>query len=217
MDDILIFCSGDQARVIADIIAVGDEYRLRGFTDDRPDLRGTTVRGYPVLGAIDDLPKLGIRAGIVGLGDNHHRAQIVERVTTLVPGFRFVTAIHPFSAIARDVEIGAGSVVMAGCTINTGSQLGTHTIVNTHCSIDHDGRMDDFSSLAPGVVCGGHVTIGAGSAVGLGASIVHGVTIGPESVIGAGAVVLASVPPDRVAYGNPCRIVRERVPGDRYL
>lgn len=35
-----------------------------------------------------------------------------------------------------------------------------------------------------------------------------GVTIGDNSVIGAGSVVTKNVPPNVVAVGNPCRVMR---------
>jgi maltose O-acetyltransferase len=46
--------------------------------------------------------------------------------------------------------------------------------------------------------------------VWIGGSVVvlPGVTIGARSSIGAGSVVTKSIPPDTLAYGNPCRPVR---------
>jgi len=61
------------------------------------------------------------------------------------------------------------------------------------------------------------VHIGAFTAVGLGASVIHEVTIGPHTVIGAGAVVLVEVPDHVVAFGVPARVVRARAEGEPYL
>jgi len=36
-----------------------------------------------------------------------------------------------------------------------------------------------------------------------------GVTIGDNTVIGAGSIVTRSIPANVVAYGNPCKVVRE--------
>ena len=51
--------------------------------------------------------------------------------------------------------------------------------------------------------------------VGAGATILPGVTIGKNSVIGAGSVVDRDIPPDVVAAGVPCRVLREIGPRDR--
>lgn len=45
--------------------------------------------------------------------------------------------------------------------------------------------------------------------IGGGAIIMPGVTIGDNVVIGAGSVVTGDVPDNVIAYGNPCRIIRE--------
>ncbi|MCM1054211.1 MAG: sugar O-acetyltransferase [Bacteroides sp.] len=53
------------------------------------------------------------------------------------------------------------------------------------------------------------VSIGSNVWIGAGAIIVPGVTIGDNSVIGAGSVVTRDIPPNTVAVGNPCRVLRE--------
>ncbi len=45
--------------------------------------------------------------------------------------------------------------------------------------------------------------------IGGGVVILPGVTIGQNSVVGAGSVVTRSMPPNSVAVGNPCRVIRE--------
>lgn len=39
--------------------------------------------------------------------------------------------------------------------------------------------------------------------------ILKGVTIGARSVIGSGSIVTRSIPPDCIAAGNPCRVIKE--------
>lgn len=51
--------------------------------------------------------------------------------------------------------------------------------------------------------------------LGAGVIVLPGVTIGENSVIGAGSVVTKDVPPNVVAVGNPCRVLREIGEKDR--
>jgi maltose O-acetyltransferase len=56
------------------------------------------------------------------------------------------------------------------------------------------------------------VTIRDGVWIGGGAIICPGVTIGENTVVGAGSVVTRDLPPDVLAAGNPCRVIRSIVP-----
>lgn len=53
------------------------------------------------------------------------------------------------------------------------------------------------------------VKIGNNVWIGTGAMIMPGVTIGDNCVIGAGSVVTKDIPNNVVAFGNPCRVIRE--------
>ena len=55
----------------------------------------------------------------------------------------------------------------------------------------------------------GPVTIGDNVWIGGGSIILPGVTIGEGTTIGAGSVVTRDIPPNVLALGNPCRIIRK--------
>ena len=59
------------------------------------------------------------------------------------------------------------------------------------------------------------VHIGANVWIGAGALIMPGVFIGENSVIGAGSVVTKDVPANVVAFGTPCRVIRDIGEHDR--
>ena len=59
------------------------------------------------------------------------------------------------------------------------------------------------------------VTIGNDVWIGGNVVILPGVTVGDNSVIGAGSVVTKDVPPDVIAAGNPCRVIRRITEADR--
>ena len=53
------------------------------------------------------------------------------------------------------------------------------------------------------------VMIEDGCWIGGGVIILPGITIGKGSVIGAGSVVTKNIPPDSLAAGNPCKVIRK--------
>ena len=65
---------------------------------------------------------------------------------------------------------------------------------------------DDFQftiSKASPVVIGNNVWIGGGTI------ILPGVTIGDNVTIGAGSIVTKSIRSNVLAYGNPCKVIKE--------
>lgn len=59
------------------------------------------------------------------------------------------------------------------------------------------------------------VRIGKNCWLGAGVIVVPGVTIGDNSVIGAGSVVTKDIPPNVLAVGTPCKVLREINERDR--
>ncbi|WP_353939028.1 DapH/DapD/GlmU-related protein [uncultured Vagococcus sp.] len=53
------------------------------------------------------------------------------------------------------------------------------------------------------------VNIGDNVWIGGGAIIMPGVTIGNNVVIGAGSIVTRDIPSNKIAFGNPCKIIRD--------
>lgn len=66
-----------------------------------------------------------------------------------------------------------------------------------------DGSFEFCKTQTAPVMIGDNVWIGGG------VIILPGVTIGNNVVIGAGSVVTKDIPDDVIAYGNPCRVIRE--------
>ena len=53
------------------------------------------------------------------------------------------------------------------------------------------------------------ITIGDNVWFGANVTVLPGVTIGSNTVIGAGSVVTHDIPDGVVAFGNPCKVIRE--------
>lgn len=87
------------------------------------------------------------------------------------------------------VEIGARATVAQEAYLTTGSH--------------------DFANPALPLTTA-KITIGEDAFVGARAFVLPGVTIGARAVVGACSVVTKNVPPDVIAAGNPCRVLRPR-------
>lgn len=70
------------------------------------------------------------------------------------------------------------------------------------------GKVTDMEYAAP-------ITIGDNCWIAGNVTICAGVTIGEGCVIGAGSVVTRNIPPNSLAFGNPCRVSRPITEPDR--
>jgi len=217
---VAIIGAGGQAKIIADAYARSEGHEVVGYIDAQRDV-GSLWFGHPVLGREEELPDLLIKhrldGGIVSVGDNFTRGEIVARIEARAPGFTWVNAIHPTAVIAGGCEIGEGVHMMAGAVVNPDCKVGSHSTIDTNASLDHDSVLGRCSSLAPKVATGGGCQIGDFTAISLGTSVIHGRTIGEHAVIGAASLVVRDVPDFVVAYGAPARVIRSRRAGEPYL
>ena len=218
--NIVIFGSSGHAKVMIEVIQNSGEHRLLGLIVE-PDSREKEVNSVPVIGSDGDLPALsremGFKHGIIGVYDNFVRCAIKDRIIGLLPDFGFVTAIDPRASISRSAQIGVGTAVMGGVTINAGCVIGEQCVVNTNSSVDHDCVLSNGSSIGPGVTLGGNVKIGKLSYVGIGSVISHNVVVGEHTVIGGSSFVKKDVGDRELGYSSPYRKVRNREPGEKYL
>ena len=215
-----VFGASGHAKVVLDIVERQSVYETVSLLD-RYKPSGTECGGFHVNGSLEDLraarsrhPALEV---VVAIGDNWARARIAAELEQVCPGIRFAIVIHPSAEIGRDVDVGAGTVIMAGAVVNPAARIGEGCILNTRASLDHDSTMGRFASLGPAATIGGGVQIGEYSSVGMGATVIQELSVGAHTVIGAGAVGVRSIPDSVVAFGTPARVIRRRQPGDRYL
>jgi sugar O-acyltransferase (sialic acid O-acetyltransferase NeuD family) len=206
---IFVFGASGHAKVVIDIIERQGIYDIAFLVDDDASLEGRSIYGYNVIGGKDILleksKEVEIAGGVVAIGSNAARMVVSSWVEK--KGFSLVTAIHPDSHMARGVEIGGGSVVMAGTVINSDTKIGSDVIINTKASIDHDCVIGNDVHVAPGSTICGTVKIGSGTFIGAGATIIPNLVIGRNVTVGAGAAVIEDLPDGVTVVGVPARIV----------
>lgn len=197
----IIGASG-HGRVVADIARLNG-YDTIEFLDDDENL--TTCGDYPVVGRTDRPVDNDV---FVAIGN----AEIRERLSQ---NRKLITLIHPNAVIADGVEIGDGTVVMAGVVINSGAKVGCGCIINTTSSIDHDCHVGDYVHVSVGSHLCGTVVVGNKTWIGAGATVSNNVNICDSCMIGAGAVVIKDIDESGTYVGVPVKMIsRDKLTGD---
>lgn len=106
-----------------------------------------------------------------------------------------------FNCIILDsASVKIGNNVMLGPNVNI--YTATHSI---YPSLRNDTQKEGLESL---ITYAKPVVIEDGVWVGGSSVITPGIKIGANSVIGAGSVVTKDIPPNVVAVGNPCKVIK---------
>ena len=218
--NVVLIGGGAQLSYSIDIIEKQNLHTIVGIIDSIKDI-GTNLFNYKVLGKQEEIIKLienyDIEGCIITIGDNWSRKIVYDQVSKIVPNINWPNAIHPSVIIGDRVKLGKGLLIMAGVIINPGAGLGDFVNCFTRCSIEHDCYLGDFSSISAGVVLGGKVKVGKLSAISLNATVFDRLSIGENTVVGAASLITKDLPDNVLVYGNPGKIIRSRILGEKFL
>ena len=199
----------ETAQAVAAINAVRPTWRLLGYLDDDPAQHGRVLEGSPVLGGTALVHQFTEASVVVCVGNPHAygtRAKLVDRLG-LTPD-RYARVIHPAAQVSSSSTVGPGTVLLAFAVLTASVTVGAHVAVMPQAVLTHDVVVEDYATIASGVLLGGGTRIGNGAYLGAGARIREQLTIGARAQIGMGSVVLYDVPDGQVWIGTPARFLR---------
>lgn len=195
MKRLIIIGASGHGKVVADIAQLNG-YEDIVFLDDNESVK--ECAGFPVVGKTTEALEGEV---FVAVGNQETRKRLMEFYKN-----RYLpTLIHPKAVVAKAVDIGEGTVVMAGSVINPGSTIGKGVIVNTSSSIDHDCVIGDYCHVSVGSHISGTVLVGEGTWIGAGTTVSNNINICGGCVIGAGAVVIKDITEPGTYIGVPAR------------
>lgn len=210
MNKIIVIGGGGHAKVLMSIIKKLGTFEILGYTDvlDRGPLLGQSYLGEDTRVAEFCRTEKALRA-VFGIGSIHvseKRKLIYEQLKPF--GLHFAPLASPDACVSADAVLGSATVVMGGAIVQAGSKIGEAAILNTHCSVDHDSVIGDFTHIAPGATLCGGVTVGENCLIGAGSVINPGITIASNVLIGSGSVVVSDCKQSGLYLGTPARWVK---------
>ncbi len=209
MKNIVIIGAGGFGREVAwlieDINKTNGEWNIIGLIDDNEEIQGKEIDGYEVIGNIEWLKKQNLYV-VNAVGDPIIKKKIIQRLEG--SNNQYPVLIHPSVICSEKVQFGEGSIICAGNILTVNISIGNHVIVNLDCTIGHDAKIGDYSTVLPSVNISGFVELGECVSVGTGSAIIQGLTVGKNVIIGAGTVVTKDLPANCTAVGVPAKVVK---------
>jgi len=188
----------ESCNMFPELIIVNNFHLPIEHTFDNPRFKYTIVSEQPTDKSIP---------AILGVANSYTKLKVIEGFDTT--NLQFINVIHNTSFISSTANLGKGLLINNFATVGAHAKIGNFVNISNRAFVNHHTVLEDFVSVNPGANVAGHVHIGKGTLVGIGATISNGITIGKNSIIGAGAVVVRDIPDNVVAYGNPCKPMRD--------
>ena len=208
--NLIIIGEGGHAKVIYSEAKRIKRYKFKGFI--RELKKNEKIKNFDknyhlqITKKINNLKKfVKENSFIVAIGNNQTRKKVVLKIEKSFKKIIWETIISKNSNIAANVKIGKGSIIVAGSTVNFGTKIGNHCIINTNCSIDHENIIENFSNCSPGTVSAGNVIIQEGAFIGIGTSIKQSIIIGKKVIVGGHSYVNKNCSPNAIYYGVPIK------------
>lgn len=203
MRKLAIIGASGHGKVAADIaLCLG--YEDVCFLDDAKGL--TECAGLPVVGCSDDYANMPKDTEFfVAIGEAEVRGRVLANLR--IKGCSVATLIHPRSYISRRVDIGEGTIIMAGAVVNSDTTIGCGCIVNTGATVDHDCAIGDLAHISVGSHIAGTVNVGSKTWVGAGAIVSNNINICENCMLGAGAVVVSDIKVPGTYVGVPAHLL----------
>lgn len=178
-----------------------------GITDEVPFENGLSYSIVPV----ETVSELTLRSCLLSSSRPCVKIAVFEdfRRKLGIGQDHYFSLVDPAAIIASTVTLESGVSIEPCVTVSPYANLGFGVTVSRNTSVGHHSLLGDFVTLNPGVNIAGHCSVGEGTVIGIGTSVFDHVTIGKNCQIGGGSVVTRDIPDGVIAYGNPCRVIRE--------
>jgi UDP-perosamine 4-acetyltransferase len=199
-----LYCSGEHARVVLDILERSGHDRTVALLDDDDEKWGQTLAGHEIVGGesiLETADPESDRALVAYGAGQGVRLELIGRIRS--HDLELFSALDPTATLSTDATIGRGVMVNAESYLGPGTTVEDGVLVDSMVNVSHDTDIQQGATVCPGVTLGGGVTVGEDAYIGAGATVIDHITVGEGAVVGAGAVVVDDVSAVETVIGVP--------------
>ena len=192
MNNIILIGGGGHCKSVIDVIEQEGRFKIAGIVD-KPELLGSSILGYSVIGNNFDLNDLvkKYQNALITIGQIRSPVLRIELFDLAIKaGFILPKIISPNAYVSKHSTIGNGTVVMHNAIVNASVSIGDNCIINSKASIEHDCSISKHCHISTNATINGGVTIKTGCFIGSGATTKDSITIEENSFVKAASLVI---------------------------
>lgn len=201
MADLVIFGTGDIARLAHHYFSTDSDHRVSAFTVDAAFKTADTFCGLPVVPfeAVVEAYPVGRYDMFVALSyARMNQLRAAKYAAAKALGYRLVSYISSRCSFLTDVPPGDNCFVLEDNTVQPFVTIGSNVTLWSGNHIGHDSSIGDHCFISSHVVVSGHVDVGPHCFLGVNATVRNNVTLGAHTLVGAGALIMKNTPPRSV-------------------
>jgi sugar O-acyltransferase (sialic acid O-acetyltransferase NeuD family) len=193
MSEVVVFGTGDFARIATTYLDADSEHEVVAFTVDAQYRDADELLGRPIVDfeQLEQRYPPGEYAMFVAIGFskvNEARAAAYDRCKA--HGYELISYVNSKATYWGELDIGDNVFIFEENVIQPFVRIGNDVILWSGNHVGHDTTIGDHCFIASHAVISGNVTIGERCFVGVNATFRDGITIAPRCIIGAAAIVL---------------------------
>jgi len=208
MASVVIFGTGDIAKLAQFYFSRDSEHRVVGFTVDAAFRRDPTMAGLPLVDfetVERDFPPADCQMFVALSYAEMNQLRARKYAEAKSRGYTLASYVSSRCTNLAEHSFGDNCFILEDNTIQPFVRIGSNVTLWSGNHIGHDSIIEDHVFVSSHVVISGHVRVGAYSFLGVNATIRNGIAIAPHSLIGGGAVVMADTEERGVYIQRPAQ------------
>lgn len=201
MADLVIFGTGDIARLAHHYFSTDSPHRVTAFTVDASFKTAETFCGLPVVAFEQvaaryppDVHEMFVALSYARMNE----VRAVKYAEAKALGYCLASYISSRCSFLTAAPHGDNCFVLEDNTVQPFVTIGSNVTLWSGNHIGHDASIGDHCFISSHVVVSGHVQVGTHCFLGVNATLRNGITLGDHTLVGAGALVMKNTPPRSV-------------------
>jgi sugar O-acyltransferase (sialic acid O-acetyltransferase NeuD family) len=193
MARLVIFGTGDIARLAHVYFTKDSDHEVAGFTVDRDYRKEDSFQGLPLVDfetATARFPPDAYQMFVALSYAQMNRLRAAKYEAAKALGYTLASYVSSRCSWLTDHPVGDNCFILEDNTVQPFVRIGSNVTLWSGNHIGHDSTIDDHCFISSHVVVSGHVTVGSYCFIGVNATLRNSIKIAPHTLIGAGAIIM---------------------------